>query len=211
MSSLSDAATVAADQAKLAGTRDSKVLEQIGTLQSRLRNRPRDINALKELRSALYAIHDYATAAEVAQRAIDCADFSGDLYVKLGRCLFRKWPQWKQISDIQGALAAYTTAMTDKNVNRQSLVYLELVSIHCRLGKYQDAMDTLGAFMVVFKEDVDFLMISQYNVAIILCLAGRFDEAIGVCLCCGVCAIYLQALFTRFEDIPRFSTLPKRY
>lgn len=181
MSLISDVAIVASGQAKKAGVRDPMLTEKVARLHARLRDRPTDRRALRELVQALYHMQDYTTAAEVAQKAIDCpGEFSGDLHIQLGRCLFRKWPQWKQLEDIRGALAAYRAGMVDSAVNRQPLVYLEMVAIYSRLGKYQDAMDTLGAFMILFKSNHDFMMIAQYNIAIIMCLAGKFDDAIGV-------------------------------
>jgi tetratricopeptide (TPR) repeat protein len=129
----------------------------------------------------LYALRDYPTAIEVAGRAVECGgELTGEMYVQLGRSLFRQWPRGRQTKDLQAALTAYRTAMKDNAINRQPLVYLELVAIHTRLGRYQDAMDTLGAFMVLFKYNQDFVMIAQYNVTVILCLAARFDEAVKV-------------------------------
>ena len=178
--SFSDAAIVAAGKSRQEGARSGDLVEKVSRLQARLRDRPRDRRALKELYAALYALKDYSTAAEIVRQAISCGEFSGELHLQLGRCLFRKWPQWKQVDDLEGALVAFQAAMTDKTINCLPVVYLELVTVYSRLGKYQDAMDTIGAFMVIFKDFPDFMMIAQYNVAVIMCLAGRFEEAVMV-------------------------------
>lgn len=189
MSLISDTAIVAVGKSRQEGARSGDLVEKVNRLQARLRDRPRDRRALKELCAALYALKDYSTAAEVARQAISCGEFSGELHLQLGRCLFRKWPQWKQVDDIEGALVAFRAAMADKTINGLPVVYLELVTVYCRLGKYQDAIDTIGAFMVIFKAVPDFMMIAQYNIAVIMCLAGRFEEAVMVsthpvgCLC----------------------------
>jgi Flp pilus assembly protein TadD len=60
-------------------------------LRGRLKYRPTDQRALQEYASVLYEQENYITATKVIKRVLATGDTSGDWYLKLGKCYFRRW------------------------------------------------------------------------------------------------------------------------
>jgi hypothetical protein len=66
-------------------------------LRGRLKDRPTDQRALQEYGSILYEQENYMTAPKVIKRILATGDTSGDWYLKLGKCYFRRWARLRNL------------------------------------------------------------------------------------------------------------------
>jgi hypothetical protein len=73
--------------------------ERGAKLRGRLKDRPTDQRALQEYGAVLYEQENYITAPKVIKRILATGDTSGDWYLKLGKCYFRRWAR---VGNIKG-------------------------------------------------------------------------------------------------------------
>jgi hypothetical protein len=70
---------------------------------------------------------------------------------------------------------------------------------------YKDALDCLGAFMILFKDDHDFLVVGQYLVAQILALSGKFENALAIYRELTLCPFNIEINFGDEDHISAVS------
>lgn len=102
------------------------------------------------------------------------------MYLKLGKCHFRKWQRDQTSSDLLSALNSYKSAMKDPRVSRAALPthYFEMISILLRMGHHQSALDILSCVTTLYKADTAWVHVSYYNMAQILLVVGRPVQAL---------------------------------
>lgn len=78
--------------------------ERGAKLRGRLKDRPTDQRALQEYGAILYEEENYMTAPKVIRRILASGDVSGDWYLKLGKCYFRRWAR---LGNVAGGCRLY--------------------------------------------------------------------------------------------------------
>ena len=131
--------------------------ERAAKLRGRLKDRPTDQRALQEYAAVLYEQENYQTAPKVIRRVLATGDTSGEWYLKLGKCYFRRWAKIgnKQgirscricieiilsllnlVVELYDALDCYKIAMKDPQSQRNPVHYFEIAAILLRLGRHQ--------------------------------------------------------------------------
>ena len=99
------------------------------------------------------------------------------LHFKLAKCLFRRWMKYSDNRNLTDSLSSYKIAIKNKEIIRRPDIYFELAAILLRLGRFQGFFDTLGAAIVIFAQNIDYLQVIQYNIAQILFVKGQIEEA----------------------------------
>lgn len=145
-----------------------------------LQVRPFDRHAILSLIDITYEQNDHQAAVQVISKAITLGvNDPSPYYIKLGKCYFRRWHKDKTKDDLIPALAAYKDAIRDSIVERgaQPIPHFEMITILVRLGQHQEAFDMLGAVSTLFRNDTDWMILSQYIIAQNLLLIGKVPEA----------------------------------
>jgi hypothetical protein len=64
-------------------------------LKQRLQDRPFDVRALTEYSEVLYEQQNFGVAQKVIRRLIAAGDNSGHWHLKLGKCYYRRWLEYR--------------------------------------------------------------------------------------------------------------------
>lgn len=156
--------------------------ETIRYLNGQLALRPHDFTAIEKLTELHYNRKDYIATYLSINRLIQVNRCTSSSYIRLGKCYFLRWMKDWTDEDLEAAGRAYHSAFKCGDLMKKSslpMQHLEMFSILIRLGECQGALDILGLIVSHFKDEgiSAWMCIVQYNIAQVLLLLGKIDEA----------------------------------
>ena len=148
--------------------------------QQRLLSRPFELNAISALIEITYEQQDNQAAVIVIQKSIHLGVHDSSLFIKLGKCYFRRWLQDGTAKDLENGMSAYRHALEDAEILRGTtpVPHFEMITMLLRLGRVQEAFDMFTIVNTVFSKDTSWLTISQYNIAQSMLIIGNLQVSL---------------------------------